>query len=133
MYAENEYMGRRKARLWTYMIAAMALVLGALAVNFALTNPELAEKGIETFLGMPRWGFPLVGMVVGTLIYSVGLKIETDWPEALGALMVAGSVAAGEVLIGWNRFALGGLVVLPYAIPVLVFVVMMMMGTARSK
>ena len=133
MYAENEYMGRRKARLWTYMIAALAFVIGALAVNFALTNPELAEKGIETFLGMPRWGFPLVGILVGMLIYSVGLKIETDWPEALGALMVAGSVAAGEILIGWNRFAVGGLVILPYAIPVLIFVVMMMMGTAKSK
>jgi hypothetical protein len=51
----------------------------------------------------------------------------------VGALLVAASVAAGQVLFGWNKLALGGLILVPYAIPVVVFLAMMMMGTARSK
>ena len=132
-YAEHEYMGGPKARLWTYLIMAVALMLGAVAVNFAIKNPELAERGVESFLGMPRWAFPVVGILVGTLVYWAGLKIETDWPEAFGALLIAGSVAAGELLLGWQRFALGGLVVLPYAIPALIFVVLMMIGISKSR
>jgi|SRR5688572_11379299 len=133
MYAENQYLGSGKARLWTYMIVALGLVVGAIAVNFAIKNPELAQKGVETFLGMPNWGFPLVGILVGAIVYRVGLSIEADWPEALGAFIIAASVAAGELLIGWNKFAIGGLALLPFAIPALVFIVLMMMGTARSK
>jgi hypothetical protein len=132
-YAENEYLGGRKAKIWTYLIGASALVVGAVAVNFALKNPDLAERGIESFLGMPRWAFPVLGVLVGTLVYWAGLKIETDWPEALGALLIAGSLATGEILIGWRTFELGGLAVLPYAIPALVFVVLMMMGMRRSR
>jgi len=132
-HAENPYMGGPKARLWTYLIMVVGLVLGAIAINFAIKNPDLAEKGLETFLGLPRWAFPLLGILVGTILYSFGLKIETDWPEALGALLIAGSVAGLQVLIGWNRFALGGLVVLPYAIPALIFVVLMMNGILKSR
>jgi len=132
-YAENQYMGRPKARLWTYLIAASALVLCAVAINFALKNPDLAEKGLESFLGMPRWGFPVLGIIVGTLVYWAGLKIETDWPEAIGAFLIAGSVALGQILLGWSRFAFGGMVVIPYAIPALVFVVLMMNGILKSR
>jgi hypothetical protein len=133
MYAENQYLGRRKSRLWTYMIAAFGLVVGAVAINLAIANPELAQKGIETFFGLPRWAFPIIGVAVGAIVFRLGLHIEADWPEALGALMVAGSVAAGQVLFGWNKLAFGGLVLLPYAIPVVIFLALMMMGTARSK
>jgi hypothetical protein len=133
MYAENQYLGRRKSRLWTYMIAALGLVVGAVAINLAIANPELAQKGIETFFGLPRWAFPIIGVFVGAIVFRVGLHIEADWPEALGALLVAASVAAGQVLFGWNKLALGGLVLVPYAIPVVIFLAMMMIGTARSK
>jgi hypothetical protein len=132
-YAENQYMGGPKARLWTYLIMMVALVVGAVAINFAIKNPDLAEKGIESFLGMPRWAFPVLGILVGILVYWAGLKIETDWPEALGALLIAGSVAALELLVGWKKFALGGLIVLPYAIPALIFGILMMNGIMKSR
>ena len=132
-YAEHEYMGGPKARLWSYLIMVVLMVMGAIAINFAIKNPELAEKGVETFLGMPRWAFPLLGIAVGALVYWMGLKIETDWPEALGALIIAGSVAGLQLLLGWQRFAVGGLVVIPYAIPALIFVVLMMNGMMKSR
>jgi len=132
-YAEHEYMGGPKARLWSYLIMMAVLVVAAVGVNFAIKNPDLAEKGIESFLGMPSWAFPVLGILLGALVYWAGLKIETDWPEAFGALLIAGSIAGLELLVGWNRFALGGLIVIPYAIPALVFVVLMMNGMMKSR
>ncbi|OFW51252.1 MAG: hypothetical protein A2146_00645 [Actinobacteria bacterium RBG_16_67_10] len=131
--AESEYMGGRKAKLWTYMILMIVLVSGAVIVNFAVRDPELAKKGVESFLGMPRWAFPSIGVLVGLGVYWIGLKIETDWPEAVGAFLIAGSVAAGEFLIGWQKFAFAGMVVVPYAIPILVFVILLMVGIVKSK
>ena len=133
VYVENEYLGGRKAKLWTYMILMALLVIGAVIVNFAVKNPDLAAKGVESFVGLPRWAFPILGLLAGIGIYWVGLKIETDWPELLGAFLIAGSVAAGEFLIGWHTFAFGGLAVVPYAIPLLVLVALMMAGIAKSR
>ena len=133
MQVENEYMGGRKAKLWTYIILLGVLIAGVLVVNFAWKNPELAESGIESFLGLPSWLFPIITAVIGILIFWLGLKIESDWPEALGALLIAGSVAAGEIMIGWNTFALGGLVVVPYVIPVLTFLILLAIGMNKSR
>jgi hypothetical protein len=133
VYAENQYLGRRKSKLWTYMIVALGFVIGAVAVNLVIKDPELAQKGIETFFGLPRWAFPIIGVFVGAIIFRLGLNIEADWPEALGAFLVAGSVAAAQILFGWNKLAIGGLILIPYAIPVVIFLALMMMGTARSK
>ena len=133
MQVENEYMGGRKAKLWTYIILLGVLILGVVVVNFAWKNPELAESGIESFLGLPGWVFPIIGGVIGLIIFWLGLKIESDWPEALGALLIAGSVAAGEIMVGWNTFALGGLVVVPYVIPVVVFLVLLAIGMNKSR
>jgi hypothetical protein len=133
MQVENEYMGGRKAKLWTYIILLGVLVLGVIVFNFAWKNPELAESGIESFLGLPGWIFPIVTGVLGILIFWLGLKIESDWPEALGALLIAGSVAAGELMVGWNHFALGGLVVVPYVIPVVVFLILLAIGMNKSR
>lgn len=133
MQVENEYMGGRKAKLWTYIILLGVLIAGVLVVNFAWKNPELAESGIDSFLGLPSWVFPIITAVVGILIFWLGLKIESDWPEALGALLIAGSVAAGEIMIGWNTFALGGLVVVPYVIPILTFLILLAIGMNKSR
>ena len=35
MEPEREFMGRRKAKLWTYLIFGTLLVLGVLLANFA--------------------------------------------------------------------------------------------------
>jgi len=133
MQVENEYMGGRKAKLWTYIILLGVLIAGVLVVNFAWKNPELAESGIESFLGLPSWLFPIITAVIGILIFWLGLKIESDWPEALGALLIAGSVAAGEIMIGWNTFALGGLVVVPYVIPIVTFLILLAIGMNKSR
>jgi hypothetical protein len=130
---ENEYLGGKKAKLWTYIILLGVLVLGVVVVNFAWKNPELAESGLESFLGLPAWVFPIITGVVGILVFWLGLKIESDWPEALGALLIAGSVAAGEIMVGWNHFALGGLVVVPYVIPVITFLVLLAIGMNKSR
>lgn len=133
MQVENEYMGGRKAKLWTYIILLGVLIAGVLVVNFAWKNPELAESGIDSFLGLPSWLFPIITAVLGILVFWLGLKIESDWPEALGALLIAGSVAAGEIMIGWNTFALGGLVVVPYVIPILTFLILLAIGMNKSR
>jgi hypothetical protein len=130
---ETEYMGGRKARLWTYMILMLVLVVGAVIVNFVIKDPALAKQGVHKFLGMPRWAFPICTGLLGVLVFWVGLKIETDWPEALGAFLISGSVAAGEFLFGWHKFALGGLSVIPYVIPLLIFFILLMVGMVKSK
>ena len=130
---ETEYMGGRKAKLWTYMILMVVLVLGAVIVNLVIKDPAMAKEGVNKFLGLPRWVFPVLVGLVGIGIYWLGLKIETDWPEALGAFLIAGSVAAGEILLGWDKFALGGLAVVPYVIPLFIFVVLLMVGMVKSR
>jgi hypothetical protein len=126
-------MGRKKAKLWTYLIFGTVLVLGVLLANFALVEPELTRRSVDYFLGLPSWAFPVIAGVLGALIFMLGLRIETDWPEALGALLIAGSVAWGEFLIGWDRFVVSGLAVTPYAIPLLTFLVLLMVGMVKSR
>lgn len=126
-------MGGNKAKMWTYLILAVVLILGIVVANFALSNPELARNGMDAFMGMPPWAFPLIVVVVGLLIYWMGLKLETDWPEGLGALLIAGALAWGEIMLGWEKFQLGGMVVVPYVIPLVVFLGLMGYSIARSR
>jgi hypothetical protein len=130
---EKEYMGGSRAKMWTYLIFAVVLVVGILVVNFAVSNPELAKNGMDAFMGMPPWTFPLVAAVVGLLIYLMGLKLETDWPEAVGALTIAGAIAWAEIMFGWENFQLGGMAVVPYVVPLVVFLGLMGYSMARSR
>jgi hypothetical protein len=133
MEPERQFMGRKKAKLWTYLIFGTVLVLGVLLANFALVDPDLTRRSVDYFLGLPSWAFPVIAGVLGVLIFLLGLRIETDWPEALGALLIAGSVAWGEFLIGWDRFVVSGLAVTPYVIPLLTFLVLLMVGMVKSR
>ncbi len=133
MEPEREFMGGKRAKMWTYLILFGVLIVGILVANFALSNPELAKNGVDTFLGMPGWAFPLVTAVIGVAVFWLGLKVETDWPEAMGALLIAGSVAAGEIMLGWDKFAIGGMVALPFIFPIVVFVVLLGFGMVRSR
>ena len=126
-------MGGGRAKMWTYFILAVVLVVGTVVANFALTNPETAREGVDVVMGLPTWSFVAIAIGAGLLIFLVGLKLETDWPEGLGALLVAGGIAGGELLLGWEKFMIGGLVVVPYLIPVAVFLVMMGYSIARSR
>lgn len=131
--AEKEYMGRSKARMWTYVILAAALLIGLIVANFAWENPEDARAALDGFLGLPGWAIAGITAVIGAGVFALGLKVEADWPEALGALMIAGAIMAIEVMIGLDVFSPGGLTVLPYVIPLLVFVVLFGVGMVKSK
>jgi hypothetical protein len=133
MQPEREFMGRKKAKLWTYLIFGTVLVLGVLVANFALVNPDLTRRSVAYFLGLPVWAFPVIAAVLGVLIFALGLRIETDWPEALGALLISGSVAWAEFLIGWDRFVVAELAVTPYLIPLFTFLVLLMVGMVKSR
>lgn len=128
---EKAYMGKSRARVWTYTILAVVVLGGAIVANAAFSNPDVAKHGIESFLGLPGWVLAAVTFVVGALIFWLGLKVETDWPEFVGAFLIAASITAIEFIVGWTRFELG-LVVLPYVIPLAVFVVLLMIGMKKS-
>jgi len=122
-----------KGRIWTYLILATGLVLVAVVANLVMSNPDLATRGVDVIAGLPAWAFPAITGVIELLTFYVGLKIETDWPEQLGAVMVAGSIAGGEFLLGWQNFELGGLKVVPYAIPVVVCLSLMMVANVKCR
>lgn len=130
---EKEFMGGSKARVWTYLILAAILLIGLLVANFAWEKPEAAKAALDGALGLPGWAVVGIVAVIGALVFIGGLKIEADWPEALGALMIAGAVLAAEVMIGLDSFAIGGIAFLPYFIPLAVFVVMFGVGMVKSR
>ena len=130
---EKRFLGSSKAKLWTYLVIFGLLIVGALVVNFAIVNPELAEGGVSTFMGLPSWAFPVIAAVVGAIIYWLGLKVETDWPEFLGALLISGAILAAEIMIGWDKFELGGIAAIPFIIPPAVLVVLFGIGMVKSR
>lgn len=123
----------QKGRMWTYLILATGLVVVAVIANLVISNPELATKGVDAIAGLPAWAFAAITGLIGLLLFFVGLKIEADWPERTGAVLVGGSIAGGEFLLGWQNFEFGGLKVIPYLIPVVVCLGLMMYANARSK
>jgi hypothetical protein len=130
---EKEFMGGSKARVWTYLILAAVLLIGLLIANFAWEKPEAAKAALDGMLGLPGWAIVGITAAVGVLVFIGGLKIEADWPEALGALLVAGAVLATEIMVGLDKFAVGGIAFLPYFIPLAVFVVMFGVGMVKSR
>lgn len=132
MTVEKEFLGGRKGRMWTYLILLGLLVVGALVANLVFSNPTVAKDGVKGFLGLPSWALAVITFLIGAAIFWVGLRLETDWPEALGAFLIAGSVCAGQIMIGWDRFNVGGLFVVPYLIPIAVFLALLMYGMKKS-
>lgn len=130
---EKEFLGLTKAKMWTYLILAGVLLIGLLVANFAWENPSDAKAALDGFLGLPGWALGGIAAVAGLVIFLLGLKIEADWPEALGALLIAGAFMAAEVMIGLETFMFGGLEVMPYVVPLLVFVVLFGVGIVKSK
>ena len=130
---EQEYFGGSKARVWTYVILAGLLLVGVLVANFAWSNPDDARAALDGFMGLPGWAIVGIVTVVGIGVFWVGLKIEADWPEAVGALMIAGAVLAVEMMVGLDSFKLFGMGFLPYFIPLFVFVVLFGVGMLKSK
>lgn len=131
--AETRFLGSRKAKLWTYLILGLLVVVGVLVANFAITNPETAQRGVDTILGLPSWAYPAIAGVLGALIFWVGLRIETDWPEFIGALLISGALLAAEVMLGWENFELGGIAAIPFILPPAVFLVLLIVGMTKSR
>lgn len=130
---ERRFLGSRKAKIWTYLILGIVIIVGVLIANFAIDNPELARNGVDAFLGLPNWAFPAILFVVGAFIFWLGLKMETDWPEFIGSFLIGSSVLTAEVMLGWEKFQLGGITVIPYILPPLVFLVLIIVGMVKSK
>ena len=61
---EREYMGTGKAKVWTYLILGVVLIVAIVVANFALANPTLAREGVDAFMGMPPWAFPIIGAML---------------------------------------------------------------------
>lgn len=131
--AEEPSEWRQKGKIWTYLIMAMLLIVIVVVVNVVWNNPTRAEQGVKHFLGLPAGVLAAVTAAVGALIYWGGLKVEPEWPEALGAAIIAGAVAWAELIVGWNRFDFGGMVVIPYLIPLVVFVLLLGFAMKRGK
>lgn len=125
-------MGKGRAKVWTYLILMVVLVILAVVVNLVWNNPTSAREGISHFLGLPSYTLALVLFLVGSIIFWLGLKMETDWPEGIGAFLITAAVTWGEFIIGWQRFDIGGLVVVPYLIPILTFALLLIYAMKRS-
>jgi hypothetical protein len=128
---ERQFMGGQKSKMWTYLILMAVLITIVIVINVVWKNPSAAKNGVHTFVGLPSWALATVTFLAGAVVFWIGLKIETDWPEAIGAFLIAASVAAFEMIAGWSKFELG-LVVVPYLIPLFVFVLLLMYGMKKS-
>ena len=129
---EREYMGKGRAKVWTYLILMVLLVTIVIIINVVWNDPTSAREGVKSFLGLPSYLLALVTLLAGLLIFWLGLKMETDWPEAFGAFLIAASAFWGEMIIGWEKFNVGGIVVLPYIIPIALFAILLMYGMKKS-
>jgi hypothetical protein len=128
---QHSFLGAHRDKMWTYLILMGLLVTIVIVLNVVWKDPTRASEGVKTFLGLPGWVLAALVAAVGALVFWLGLKVETDWPEALGAFMIAGAVAAFEFILGWRHFELG-LIVVPYLIPMAVFVILLGIGIKKS-
>jgi hypothetical protein len=129
---EREFMGKGRSKVWTYLILMILLVAIVVVINLVWNNPEGASSGVKSFFGLPSWALATAMFLGGAIIFWLGLKMETDWPEAIGAFLISGAIVWFEFIVGWNRFALGGLVVLPYILPVVTFALLLVYGMRKS-
>ncbi|MFH2006520.1 MAG: hypothetical protein ABI333_08045 [bacterium] len=130
---EQRFLGMRKDKLWTFVIVGILLVISFVVLNYTVGNYESAKSGIGKFLSLPGWVYPIIVGGVGLVIFWLGLKVEADWPEVLGSGLIAVAVAVAEVMIGWKKFALGGMSIVPIAIPVGVFLIFIVIGMLKSR
>ena len=130
---EHETEWEHKDKMWTYLIFMFLFVGIAIAINVVWKNPAGAESTFKQFLGLPAGVLAGIMALLGILIFWIGLKMEPDFPEAIGAFLIAGAVTWGEKIVGWNKFDFGGLVVIPYLIPLFVFVLLLMYAVRNSR
>jgi len=130
---EQRFLGMRKDRLWTFLIVGILLLITFVALNYVIGNYAAAKSGVNTFLSLPAWVFPIVIGGLGLVIFWFGLKVETDWPEILGAGLIAIATGVGEIMIGWKKFAFSDMTIVPIAIPIGVFLIFIVIGMLKSR
>lgn len=130
---ERETAWEHKDKMWTYLIFIFLFVGVVVLVNVVWKNPSAVGSSLKSFLGLPGWLLALVLAAIGALVFWLGLKMEPDWPEAVGAVLIAAAVTWLELIVGWNVFSIGGLVVIPYLIPVIVFVLLLVYAVRNSR
>ena len=130
---DKRYFGVPVGKIWNYLIAGAVVLILFVVINFVIGDPEKAKHGVQKFLNLPGWAYPTILAAVGLGIWWFGTKIEPDWPEALGAGLIAIGVGVAEIMIGWRRFALGGLSIIPIVLPILVFLVFLGLGARKSR
>ncbi len=131
--AEDPSEWRQKGKVWTYLIALAVLVALVVLINLVWKAPARAEEDFKHFLGLPAPILATILFVVGALTFWGGLKVEPEWPEALGAFLIAAAIAWFEYIFGWKRFDLGGLIVVPYLIPIVTFLLLLAYAMKRGK
>lgn len=129
---ERSFLGNHKDKMWTYLILMMVLIAIVVVINLVWNNPARMSAGVKHFLGLPAWALATTAFLVGSIIFWLGLKVEADWPEAFGAFLISGAIAWFELIVGWKHFDIGGMVVLPYLIPLVAFVLLLMYGMRNS-
>ncbi|MEO6771790.1 MAG: hypothetical protein ABI467_02060 [Kofleriaceae bacterium] len=130
---EHDFLGAHRDKMWTYFILLALLIAIVVVLNLVWKNPSAASAHVRSFVGLPAWALATVMFLAGALLFWVGLKVEPDWPEAIGAFLIAGSAVWFEMIVGWARFNVGGLFVVPYLIPVAIFLVLLMYGIRNSR
>ena len=130
--AEHSFLGKHKDKMWTYLILMMVLIAIVVVINLVWQNPARASAGMKHFIGLPAWALATTAFLVGAIVFWLGLKVEADWPEAIGAFLISGSIAWFEIIVGWKHFDIGGMFVLPYLIPLVAFVLLLMYGMRNS-
>ena len=130
---EHDFLGKHRDKMWTYFILLAMLIGIVVVLNVVWQNPSRASEGVKSFVGLPGWALATVTFIAGALLFILGLKVEPDWPEAIGAFFIAASATWFEIIVGWNHFDLGGLFVIPYLIPVAIFLLLLMYGIRNSR
>jgi hypothetical protein len=130
---EHDFLGSHRDKMWTYLILAVLLIAIVIVINVVWKNPATASAAAKHFLGLPGWALAAVMFALCGLVFWAGLKVEPDWPEAIGAFLMAGSIVWFELIVGWSHFDVGGLFVIPYLIPIAVFLLLLMYGIRNSR
>jgi len=131
--SDKRYFGVPVGKIWNYLIAGAAVLILFVILNFAIDDPDQARTGVQKFLNLPSWAYPTILVAVGLVIWYIGIMIEPDWPEAVGAGLIAVGVGVAEIMIGWRKFAIGGLSIIPIVLPILVFLVFLGLGARKSR
>lgn len=124
---------QQKSRIQSWLLLGLIVAVTVVVANFAISNPDVATNGVDAFLGMPKWAFPSIAGAGGVLVYLFGLRVATNWPEALGAALISGALISGMVMFGWENFQLGGIAAVPFILPVVLFIVLMLVALSKSK